>query len=159
MERQRQAAQQQAQQQPQAQPGTPPLPAQPGATPTLPGQQPAQPGTTPAQPLTREAALAASPRIALDTPSLVGSIALKGGRIDDLSLKKFRETIDPTSPLIVLLAPAGSPHPFFAEVGWLPPTNVPIKRPDDNTLWTQQGSGALTTDRPLTLVYDNGEGL
>jgi YidC/Oxa1 family membrane protein insertase len=158
MERQRQAAQQQAQQQ-QTQPGTTTPPAQPGGTPTSPGTQPGQPTTTPVQPLTREAALAASPRIPLDTPSLAGSIALKGGRIDDLSLKKFRETIEPTSPLIVLLAPVGSPHPFFAEFGWLPPTGASIKRPDENTLWAQQGAGPLTTDRPVTLVYDNGEGL
>ncbi len=71
--------------------------------------------------MSREAALAASPRVRIDTPSLAGSIALKGGRIDDLSLIKYRETVDPNSPPIVLLAPSGSPHPFYAEFGWSAP--------------------------------------
>ena len=58
--------------------------------------------------LTREEALAQSPRIAIDTPSLKGSIALKGGRIDDLTLKDYRETVERNSPLIRLLSPPGT---------------------------------------------------
>ena len=54
----------------------------------------------------------------IETDSLQGSIALKGGRIDDLALVKFRETVDPKSPPIVLLSPSGSPEPFYAEFGW-----------------------------------------
>ena len=49
------------------------------------------------------------PRVAIATGSVQGSIALKGGRIDDLALVKFRETVDPKSPPIVLLSPSGSP--------------------------------------------------
>ena len=55
----------------------------------------------------------------IETPSVAGSIALKGARIDDLSLIKYRETVDPKSPPIVLLAPSGSPEPFYAEFGWV----------------------------------------
>src|SRR4029079_6877220 len=68
---------------------------------------------------TREAVLAAGPRIGIDTPSLKGSIALKGARLDDLALVKYRETVDPTSPAIELLAPSGTAHPFYAEFGWV----------------------------------------
>jgi YidC/Oxa1 family membrane protein insertase len=113
----------------------------------------------PAKPLTREEALAQSPRVPIQTPRLSGSIALKGGRIDDLSLTQYRETVDPKSPPIVLLAPPGSPHPLYAQWGWLPPAGSTIKRPDETTVWTQQGSGPLTIDQPLQLVFDNGEGL
>jgi YidC/Oxa1 family membrane protein insertase len=112
-----------------------------------------------AQPMTRDAALAGSPRIAIDSPSVRGSIALKGARIDDLALVKYCETVDPNSPPIVLLAPSGSPHPFYAEFGWLPPRGVSIKLPDRDTIWRQQGTGTLGVGRPVTLVYDNGEGL
>ena len=109
MEKQKQIQQQQAQDRSQQ---PPPLPQQPGTTqaPSAPGavpQTPAQPGAAAAQPMTRDAALAASPRVRIDTPSLSGSISLKGGRIDDLSLVKYRETVDPSSPPIVLLAPSG----------------------------------------------------
>src|SRR5262245_19971291 len=114
MEKQKQAQQQQ-QQQSQQQPGAPPAPGAPtqqapGTAPPAPGQ----PSAIPVQTGTREGALAASPRVRIDTPSVSGSIALKGARIDDLSLVKYRETVDPKSPAVVLLAPSGSPHPFYA---------------------------------------------
>ncbi len=84
-------------------------PVQPG--PPQPGVSgPAPPGGGGAPTLTREEALAQSPRVAIDTPALKGSIALKGGRIDDLTLKDYRETVDPSSPNVVLLSPAGGPQ-------------------------------------------------
>jgi YidC/Oxa1 family membrane protein insertase len=135
--------------------------AQPGQQPAgaAAPQAPGLPGAVPAQEMTREAALAASPRVAIDTPRLAGSIALKGGRIDDLSLLKYRETVDPNSPAIVLLAPSGSPHPFYAEFGWRGEAGATVKLPTQDTVWSQAGSGALTIDRPATLTYDNSEGL
>src|ERR1700686_2493417 len=59
------------------------------------------------------------PRVAIETPSVQGTIALKGGRIDDLSLTRYHETVDPYSPPIVLLSPSGSPEPYYAEFGWV----------------------------------------
>src|SRR6266566_10085872 len=104
MDKQKQIQQQQAQDRSQQ---PPPIPRQPGTTapqtPAAPGtapQAPTQPGTVAAQPMSRDAALALSPRVRIETPSLSGSIALKGGRIDDLSLVKYRETVDPSSPPI-----------------------------------------------------------
>jgi YidC/Oxa1 family membrane protein insertase len=159
MEKQKQAQQQQTQPAPGAPqpPGTTPPQT---STPPVPGtapQGPGQGGTVTGQ--SREAALAASPRVRIETPSLSGSIALKGGRIDDLSLVKYRETVDPNSPAVVLLSPSGSPHPFYAEYGWSAPGGTTMKLPTSDTLWQQQGSGALAVGRPVTLVYDNGEGL
>ena len=148
----------QAQQTTQQAPGAP---SQPGA-PSTPGTAPSVPPGTAAQPTSREAALATSARIRIETPTLAGSIALKGGRIDDLSLVKYRETVDPKSPAIVLLAPSGSPHPFYAEFGWTPAANAgsaTVKVPGPDTVWRQQGSGTLAAGRPVTLRYDNGEGL
>jgi YidC/Oxa1 family membrane protein insertase len=160
---QQQQAQERSQQPPGAptqQPGTTPetgAPPQavPGATPQAPGL----PGSAPGQFLTREAALAASPRVRIETPSVAGSIALKGARIDDLALIKYRETVNPKSPPIVLLAPSGSPHPFYSEFGWVVAAGTAAKAPTADTLWRQEGSGALTVEHPVTLVYDNGEGL
>ena len=166
MEKQRQEAQLKAQQQQVQQPGQPATQAQPGTPPaTQPGAQPGaptapgQPAIVPGQQLTREAVIAASPRIMLDTPRLRGSIALKGGRIHDLALVQYRETVDPKSPAIVLLAPSGSPHPFYAEFGWVGTAGTSAKVPGPDTVWTQQGSSTLGIGRPVTLAYDNGEGL
>ena len=94
MERQR------AQSQTQAELSKPSPQTVPGSTTPQPGSAPS--ATTPAgQPgaaapvVSREAAITASPRIKIETPRLSGSIALKGARIDDLSLEKFRDTVDP----------------------------------------------------------------
>ena len=137
----------------------PPSP-QPGAV----APQVTQPGApaapTPAGDLavrTRVEVLAATPRVRINTPELHGSIALVGGRIDDLTLVRFRETIDPNSPEIVLFSPPGSAEPYFAELGWVgAPPGVPL--PGPNTRWEADGS-ELVANRPLTLTWDNGAGL
>ena len=149
-----QQAQKQSPQQP-AQPGQPAPAAQPGP-PLLPGQA-TQPSV--GQPVTRATALATSPRVAIATDSLQGSIALKGGRIDDLALVKFRTTVDQKSPPIVLLSPSGSPEPFYAEFGWTAAAGVPVKLPTSETLWTQVGARALSVGHPVTLTYDDGQGV
>ena len=122
MEKQRQEAQLKAQQQqqqaqtPDSQRPSQPAghqPAQSGAQPQLPGQGAAP---TPASSCRARPCSKASPRVAIDTPRLSGSIALKGAAIDDLALTQYHETVDPNSPPIVLLSPAGSPHPFYRRV-------------------------------------------
>ncbi len=118
-----------------------------------------QPGVAVAATLTREEALAQSPRIAIDTPSLKGSIALKGGRIDDLTLRDYRETVEPTSPNVVLLSPAGGPHAYYAEHGWVAEAGKDLALPGADTVWKAESSGPLTPQSPVTLSYDNGKGL
>jgi len=158
MEKQKQEAQLKAQQQQTQQTQKPVAQPAPGAQPGAPSA-PGQPAATPATQRPREAVIAATPRVTIDTPRLHGSISLKGAQIDDLALTQYHETVDKNSPPIVLLAPSGSPNPFYAEFGWVGGAGATVKLPDSNTVWTQQGSGALTTDRPVTLTYDNGEGL
>jgi YidC/Oxa1 family membrane protein insertase len=153
-------AQQQAQQQRPQKPAEAGRPAQAPATQPGPPQLPGQ-ATQPSvgEPITRAAALASTPRVTIATDNLQGSIALKGARIDDLALIKFRETVDLKSPPIVLLSPSGSPEPFYAEFGWTNAAGANVKVPTAETVWTRQGSGALDVGRPLTLTYDNGQGL
>ena len=88
--------------------------ASPSANVPAAGQQ-----TPTATPLTRDETLKASPRVPIVTPSLEGSIALKSGRIDDLVLTKYHDTVDPNSAKVTLLSPAGSPEAYFAEFGWV----------------------------------------
>lgn len=119
VEKQKQAQRTEQQQQAQ-QPAKPAETAKPSLAP---GQQPT-PGTPQSAhigpgTMTRAAALSASPRIKIETPHIQGSIALKGARIDDVSLATYHETVDPKSANIVLLSPSGSPEPFYAEFGWV----------------------------------------
>ena len=149
------AAKQQAQPPATTAPGAPAAPATPGA-PTAPGATaPAANAPT----LSRDAAIAAAPRIKVETPRLSGSMSLKGARLDDLSLIQFRETVDPKSPPIHLFSPSGSANPYYAEFGWVGAAGSNVKLPDQNTVWEQEGSGALTPSSPVTLKWDNGEGL
>ena len=123
------------------------------AAPTGSANVPGMAGTT--VHMSRETALKASgARVAIDSPSLDGSIALKGGKLDDLKLKNYRETLDPKSPEIVLLAPKGTDYPYYAEFGWIG-SNVP----SDQTVWSQQGNNTLSPGHPVTLTWDNGQGL
>jgi len=120
------------------------------ATPSLPGI--GSSGTH----MSREAALkAGGTRIAIDTPMVDGSIQLKGARLDDLRLKKYRETVDPNSPEIVLLAPKGTDYPYYATFGWVGGTAMP----DDNSEWRQTNGSTLSPGHPVTLSWDNGHGL
>ncbi|WP_322515346.1 membrane protein insertase YidC [Rhodopseudomonas palustris] len=157
-QQQQDAAKQPTQQAPAATtPGAPSAPAAPGA-PGAPGAPAArQPGNAPV--VSREAAIAASPRIKVETPRLDGTISLKGARIDDLSLTQLRETVDPKSPPIHLFSPSGSANPYYAEFGWVGAAGSNVKLPDQNTLWQQEGSATLTPGNPVTLKWDNGEGL
>ncbi len=163
MEKQRAAQQAQSElAKPAPQPGGTPAQTttpQTGAAPAPSASAPAtnQPAST--APVSRASAIAAVPRVKIDTPRVTGSISLKGARIDDLSLVQFRETVDPSSPPIVLYSPSGTAEPYYAEFGWVPAAGSTIKLPDRDTIWQQEGTGSLTPSSPVVLKYDNGDGL
>lgn len=157
MEKQKQIAQQNQ----QAQSQTAPVPA-PGAAP-VPGAAPGQtvaPAVAPATGavLTRDQALAQSPRVRIETPKIAGSLSLTGARLDDVSLKAYRETVDPNSPIIVLLSPLGGPNGYYSDFGWVAAPGANVSLPNATTVWTADAQ-VLTPAKPLTLTWDNGQGL
>ncbi len=97
------------------------------------------------------------PRAKIASAKLEGSISLVGARLDDLVLRDYRETIEPTSPLVRLLEPRSEAKPYFVQFGWTAPEGSHLKVPDDDTLWT--ATGELGVGKPLTLSWDNGAGL
>jgi YidC/Oxa1 family membrane protein insertase len=159
MQHQQEQAQLKKQEATQVQPGaTQPGAAQPSASeasaPPVPNAPSAEPPAA-----SREAIIKSSPRVAVDTPRLHGTIDLKGGRIDDLSLQQYREDVDPNSQPIVLFSPSGAPDAYYAEFGWVPAAGTNAAIPGPDSVWKQDGSGALGIDHPVTLSYDNGQGL
>jgi YidC/Oxa1 family membrane protein insertase len=102
-------------------------------------------------------ALAASPRVAIDTPALSGSISLKGARLDDLLLKGYHDEVAKTSPLVRLLAPEGATDAYFAAQGWAGSNLAGM--PDQNTQWTLATQGPLTPSHPIGLFYKSPAGL
>ena len=148
---------------------------------------------TPAGTATAPAATGASPtligaaddpvltaaRVQIESPSLKGSISLAGGRIDDLLLTGYRETLDPNSPFVRLLSPTaqarvtteGTPmapgaapevtiqKPYYAVYGWMPGAGVdPALVPSPATVWTVESGTTLAPGQPVTLRWDNGAG-
>src|ERR1700732_3292452 len=93
-----------------------------GTAPAPSANAPAANQASSAAPVSRDAAIGSTARVKIESPRLSGSISLKGARIDDLALVQFRETVDPTSPPIVLYSPSGTPNPYYAEFGWVPAT-------------------------------------
>ena len=96
-----------------------------------PANAPAPPQTVAPEFVDRATAVAQSPRVKIDSPRVAGSIALKGGRIDDVVLKDYRTTVDKNSPNIVLLSPAGTKDAYYADFGWLAGSGlaVPASQP------------------------------
>jgi YidC/Oxa1 family membrane protein insertase len=101
-----------------------------------------------------------APRLTIDTPKLLGSISLLGGRIDDLSLKAYRETIEPDAPVVRLLSPAGEALPYFALFGWSHGTGLEAADvPGPMTEWQLAGGTTLAPGQPVTLRWTNAKGL
>jgi len=110
--------------------------------------------------LSRNQALAQSgARVAIDTPTLDGSLRLRGARFDDLRLKHYRETLDPKSPEITLLSPEGTRYPYYAVFGFVGAPGANVKVPDESTPWTLVGGSRLAPGSPITLQWNNGQGL
>ncbi len=107
-----------------------------------------------------EAEAPQAPRLEIDTPRLSGSISLQGGRIDDLSLKDYRTSIDEEAGIVKMLKPVGEVGAYYALYGWAPGTGLTHEQvPGANTVWNVEDGATLTLDTPLTLTWDNGSGL
>ncbi|RVT87186.1 membrane protein insertase YidC [Rhodobacteraceae bacterium CCMM004] len=126
------------------------------ATPPVPGALPADPAAAPAG---REAAPDAA-RVTIDTPKLLGSISLTGGRIDDLKLQNYRESTRPGADIVRLMAPVGTQDAYYALYGWAPGAGLDFDQvPGANTPWEVERGDTLSPTSPVTLVWDNGAGL
>ena len=100
------------------------------------------------------AALSSGPRVAIRTPTLSGSINLKGAEIDDLLLLQQRQTIAKDSPPVRLLSPLGAPGAYIAEVGW---TADGVQAPTLDTIWTAD-KPQLVPGQPVTLSTQMPDG-
>lgn len=160
IEQQRKAQELQQQQQQQA--------ATTNGTPVAGAPTPTAPAPAPVEAMPREAALSTTgPRVRIETlrqengkdHGVSGSIRLTGARIDDLQLHGYHETPDKASPEIVLLAPAGTAHPYYAEFGWVRENGSSVAVPSASTVWSAPAGAQLTPSTPVTLSWDNGGGL
>ena len=116
------------------------------------------PAAGPAAPEDRTVVLSRGGRVAITAPRLTGSLRLEGGRLDDLTLVGYRQTIEKGSPDVVLLSPASTATPYYADFGWQNVQGGSVAVPGANTVWQADGE-ALSPGKPVTLTWDNGQGL
>jgi len=95
-------------------------------------------------------------RVKIINDELQGSISLLGARIDDLILKNYRKTLDPESDQIRFLKKIDEKEPFFIQFGWSSPNKNKV--PNGNTVW-KSSKPSLDPNNPVTLTWNNGEGL
>jgi YidC/Oxa1 family membrane protein insertase len=118
-------------------------------------QQAAPAELSSAQPVTLEEALAQSPRLTIRSPEVTGSLQLTGARLDDLTLRNYRQTVAKDSPPVTLLAPSATQSGYFADLGWRSTDTVV---PSASTPWTAS-SQTLAPGQPVTLSWTNPEGV
>ncbi len=106
----------------------------------------------------RATVIGATPRVRIETPSLIGSIDLKGARLDDLLLRNYHETVDPKSANIVLFSPEGAADAYYADFGWIAQPDAKVALPNADTIW-KASADTLRPGSPVTLTWDNGQGL
>ena len=124
-----------------------------GKTQALPQAQPT--ATAPKALQSRAQVLASTPRVRIDTPSLQGSINLKGAQIDDLTLVRHRQSIAKDSAPIRLLSPLRAPGSYIASFGW---TAQGGQAPALDTIWTPDCT-VLSPDHPVTLSTQTADGV
>lgn len=109
-----------------------------------------------APPRTRDEILADVSRVKISNNKVYGTISTKGARIDDIALKDYYETIEHKQNVVVL-SPNNTEFPRHVMHGWVSDNKTPL--PGDDTVWQVSGNATLTTQTPVTLVWDNGAGL
>ena len=107
--------------------------------------------------LSRDQALKESNRVEFENQNIKGSISLLGGTIDDLFFKNYTETLEGKNK-ITLLNPKKYGEGYFVETGWVS-SSKNIDLPNSNTIWKIEGNNKLTPNEPITLVWDNNQGI
>ena len=108
--------------------------------------------------ISRSAAINKSKRIKLENQNIKGSISLQGGVIDDVTFKNYKEKLNSENN-VTFLNPKNSSKEYFIETGWASTGNQKISLPLDSSIWKIKGNETLTPGNPITLYWDNNEGL
>ncbi len=108
--------------------------------------------------ITRDELLDDTKRIKVENENIKGSISLQGAIIDDIIFKNYKETLNSENK-VIFLNPKNYSEEYFIETGWASGGNEKIKLPLGDTIWKVKGNSTLTPNNPVTIEWDNGEGL
>ena len=107
--------------------------------------------------ISREEAMAEEDRILFENDDIKGSISLTGGSIDDLTFKKYTETLNGKDN-VVLLNPKKVKNGYYVETGWAT-NNKNIDIPNSKTIWKIEGNNKLSPNSPIKLSWTNDQNI
>ena len=107
--------------------------------------------------ISREDSIKSSERIKIENDSIIGSMSLEGGLIDDVSFKKHKQNLE-NNLNVEFLNPAQSENGFYVETGWTSVGNK-IKVPSKKSIWKVNGNKTLSNNEPIILEWSNNEGI
>ena len=107
--------------------------------------------------ISREDSIKSSERIKIENDSIIGSMSLEGGLIDDVSFKKHKQNLE-NNLNVEFLNPAQTENGFYVETGWTSIGNK-IKVPSKKSIWKVNGNKVLSNNEPVVLEWNNDEGI
>jgi len=107
--------------------------------------------------ISREEALNQSDRINFENESIIGSISLKGGVIDDLTFKQYNVSLD-SQEKIKLLSPRNSKDGYLIESGFIT-SDKNVEIPNSSSIWKVSGNNKLTDQSPIKITWTNDQGI
>ena len=107
--------------------------------------------------ISRSEAKSKNQRVEFENISMKGSISLTGSTIDDLTFKKYTETLNGNDQ-IVLLNPRNLNNGYYIETGWAT-NNENIDVPNSKTIWEVVGNNKLSPTNPINLKWENDQGI
>ncbi len=107
--------------------------------------------------ISRNEALLSEDRIYFENENILGSISLVGAHIDDLTFKKYTETLGGEDN-VILLNPKKSQNGYYIETGWAT-ANKDIKLPNSNSIWRVAGNTKLTPNSSIELIWENEQNI
>ena len=107
--------------------------------------------------ISRADSIKSSPRIKIENESIVGSMSLEGGLIDDISFKKHKQNLE-NNLNVEFFNPAQTENGFYVETGWTSIGNK-IKVPTKKSTWKVNGNKILSNNNPIILEWNNNEGI
>ncbi len=111
----------------------------------------------PVKDVPRQEALTTARRLAFENENIKGSISMTGGLIDDLVLKDYYKTLEKKEQ-VELFSPSASERSRYVDMGWVT-REKGVKLPSAQTVWQVRGNTVLSPENPVTLVWNNGQGL
>ena len=108
--------------------------------------------------ITRSNTINKTKRVKIENENIKGSLSLEGAIIDDIIFKNYNETLNGENK-VTFLNPKNSAKEYFIETGWVEGGSEKVKLPLSNTIWKVQGNNKLTPNNPITLKWNNNEGL